>query len=214
MKKPVIVWGAGGHALVVADILAASEEYTIEGFLDDLSPKRWGEVFCHSKIIGGKEKLNQIKEKGVQHAVVAIGNCAARLEKIQWLQKEGFLLPVIAHARASIARSASLGEGLVVCAGASIGPLARLGAGALVNTLASVDHECFLGAGVHIGPGAHLGGKTRVGDETWIGLGAAVKDNLQIGKKCIVGIGSVVVDDIPDGVVVYGNPAKVIRKNP
>jgi maltose O-acetyltransferase len=36
---------------------------------------------------------------------------------------------------------------------------------------------------------------------------------IKIGKKTIIGAGSVVTRDIPDNVVAYGNPAKVIRDN-
>jgi acetyltransferase-like isoleucine patch superfamily enzyme len=34
-----------------------------------------------------------------------------------------------------------------------------------------------------------------------------------IGKHTLIGAGSVVTKDIPDGVIAYGNPCKVIRKN-
>ena len=35
----------------------------------------------------------------------------------------------------------------------------------------------------------------------------------KIGKNSIIGAGSVVTKDIPDNVIAYGNPCKIIRKN-
>lgn len=48
---------------------------------------------------------------------------------------------------------------------------------------------------------------------THIGIGAVVLPNLTIGKHCIVGAGSVVREDVPDGMVVVGNPARIIKPN-
>jgi acetyltransferase-like isoleucine patch superfamily enzyme len=39
-----------------------------------------------------------------------------------------------------------------------------------------------------------------------------VIDGIQIGARAIIGAGAVVVRDIPNGVVAYGTPARVIRK--
>jgi acetyltransferase EpsM len=64
-----------------------------------------------------------------------------------------------------------------------------------------------------VSPHATLCGNVSVGEGTWIGAGAIVIPGVKIGKNSIIGAGSVVVKDIPDGVVAYGNPCKVIREN-
>ena len=45
MNAQVVIWGASGHAKVVADILRKSRRYEVAGFLDDVDPQRRGEVF-------------------------------------------------------------------------------------------------------------------------------------------------------------------------
>jgi len=52
-----------------------------------------------------------------------------------------------------------------------------------------------------------------IGDNTLIGMGAIVLDNANIGKNCIVAAGAVVTPNavIPDGSVVMGVPARVVR---
>lgn len=44
-----------------------------------------------------------------------------------------------------------------------------------------------------------------------IGSGATILSRLTIGKDAIIGAGSVVTKDVPEGAIVAGNPAKVLR---
>jgi UDP-N-acetylbacillosamine N-acetyltransferase len=99
-----------------------------------------------------------------------------------------------------------------LAAGSVVNPGATLGRNVIVNTCASVDHDCVLEDGVHISPGAHLGGGVTVGRGTWIGIGAVVRDHVMIGAGVTIGAGAVVVKDIPDGVMAYGVPARVVKE--
>jgi len=45
-----------------------------------------------------------------------------------------------------------------------------------------------------------------------IGSGATILGGVTIGEKSIVGAGSVVTKDVPPGVIVAGNPARVLRR--
>jgi len=45
-----------------------------------------------------------------------------------------------------------------------------------------------------------------------IGTSTTILSGVTIGENSIIGAGSVVTKDIPDNVIAYGNPAKVIRK--
>jgi len=69
-----------------------------------------------------------------------------------------------------------------------------------------------VGKGVSIGHGAIVHGCT-VGDNTLIGMGAIVLNGAKIGSDCIVGAGALVTGkmDAPDGSMILGSPAKVLR---
>jgi acetyltransferase-like isoleucine patch superfamily enzyme len=43
-------------------------------------------------------------------------------------------------------------------------------------------------------------------------MGANILNTVKIGKNCVIGAGSVVTKDIPDNVVAYGSPCKIIKK--
>lgn len=52
-----------------------------------------------------------------------------------------------------------------------------------------------------------------IGDNSLIGMGAILLDNVKIGRNCIVAAGAVVTPntEIPDGSMVMGMPAKVVK---
>ena len=52
--------------------------------------------------------------------------------------------------------------------------------------------------------------KTIIGDNVFIGANAVVLPGVKIGSNVIVGAGSVVTKNIKDGLVIAGNPAKII----
>lgn len=50
-----------------------------------------------------------------------------------------------------------------------------------------------------------------LGKECWIGAGAILMPGITIGAGTVVGAGSVVTKSLPERVVAFGNPARVIR---
>jgi sugar O-acyltransferase (sialic acid O-acetyltransferase NeuD family) len=204
------VWGASGHALVVADLLRQADR-EVCCFIDGVNAERDGEAFGGA-VVRSERAVEEAWAKGVREAVVAVGDNARRVEIADELEARGFRLPSLAHPRAVIAEGATLGAGAVLCANAVVGAGASIGDYGIVNTAATVDHECTLGKGVHVSPGAHLGGGVRVGAGAWIGIGTVVRERVRIGAGSLIGAGAVVVSDIPDGVVAYGVPARVIRE--
>ena len=78
--------------------------------------------------------------------------------------------------------------------------------------LHSEKHATLLGDWVSVGHGAIVHGAV-VGDNTIVGMGATLLDFAKIGKNCMVGAGAVVTGklDAPDGSLVLGSPARVVR---
>lgn len=212
MRHRLVLWGASGHAKVVADIIRLRGEYDIAGFIDDVVAYRAGESFCGLPIIGGRDQLTRLLDDGVRHLIIAFGNCAARLELADFVVAQGFTLISAIHPSAIVAEDVTFGHGTVIAAGAVINPGVRIGANVIVNTSASIDHDSVIDDGAHICPGVHLAGDVLVGRGSWVGIGSSVIEKIRIGAGAVVGAGSVVVEDVSPHTLVYGVPAKVKQR--
>lgn len=91
-----------------------------------------------------------------------------------------------------------------------IGKASNLQDGTIVHL--SDDFGVVVGDFVTVGHRAILHA-CRIGDETLIGMGSTVLDGAEIGNQCIVGANSLVKQGlrVPDGSLVYGNPARIVR---
>ena len=71
----------------------------------------------------------------------------------------------------------------------------------------------IIGDNVSVGHQVMLHGCT-VGDGSLIGIGSIVLNGAVIGKNCLVGAGSLVTEGkvFPDGSMILGSPAKVVRQ--
>ena len=96
------------------------------------------------------------------------------------------------------------------------------------------NNKIEIGSNVLIGPGAHFYTPShplkhnerikpngqyvttalpiKVGNNVWIGGNSSICQGVTIGSNSTIGAGSLVLNDIPDGVLAYGNPCKVIKK--
>lgn len=213
LRQKIVIIGTSGHALVITDIIERQGQFEIAAYLDNINTDKHGTLLGTAPIVGGLDRISDLQEQGVKVAFVAIGDCRARFKIACQLKESGFELATLVHPGAIVARDAILAEGTVVMAGAVINPAAIIADNCIINTCSSVDHECSIGSGSHISPGAHLAGRVRVGEQTWIGIGTVVKEKISIGSHSIVGAGSVVIKDIPDKVIAFGAPCRVMRAN-
>ena len=202
------LFGASGHGKVIKDILNANG-VKVEAYVDD------------------NPNVNECAERPVLHdatglspMIVSVGMNHIRkmiverlMQRAESTELRDLEFATAIHPSAVVSPSAKIGEGTVVMAGAVINADAVIGKHCIVNTGATIDHECVIGDYCLIAPGVHISGDTHIGEGTWIGVGSSVIQGLRIGSWSMVGAGSVVVKDVPDGVVAFGNPCKVVKQN-
>jgi acetyltransferase EpsM len=111
---------------------------------------------------------------------------------------------------AVVAPDATHGIGLLAVAGCSIMCGARVGNHVAIRNGGHVAHDCVVGDFAFIGVNAVLCGYVTLQEGAYIAPGAVVRERTKVGRYSVVGLGAVVIDDVPDGVIVAGNPARVI----
>jgi len=121
---------------------------------------------------------------------------------------------------AQVMGNVSIGDGASVWFGTTVRgdtDTITIGAGSNVQD-GSVLHAdegmpLTIGENVTVGHQVMLHGCT-IGDGSLIGIGAIVLNGAKIGKHCLVGAGSLVTEGkaFPDGSMILGSPAKVVRQ--
>lgn len=200
----VVIFGAGGHAKVVADILQL-QGIEVAGYLDD-NPSLWDKKLLGLPVLGGIDTYSDFLPCKF---ICGIGSNTTRKKIVGYLDdvgKDCWLTAV--HPRATVARNVELGCGSVVAAHAVINSDCFIGEHVIVNTGATVDHDCTLSDYVHIAPGVHLAGGVNVAEGTLIGIGSQAIPGCNVGAWSTVGAGATVVADIPDYVTAKGTPAR------
>ena len=92
----------------------------------------------------------------------------------------------------------------------TIGEGTNIQDGSVLHTDAGVP--LTIGRHVTVGHMVMLHGCT-IGDESLIGIGAVILNGARIGRHCLVGAGALVTEgkEFPDGSMILGSPAKVVR---
>lgn len=207
-----MIVGASGHAKVIIDVIEQQQRYAILGLIDTFQPS--GTTVMGYQVIGGEDHLPRLLAEGaICGGLVAIGHNWIRYQMVQRIRALVPDFPFLntIHPSARIAREVVLGAGVAIMAGVSINPGTRIGDFCFINTNASVDHDNTLEDFSCLQPNAATGGNVKVGAYSAICMGANVIHSVTIGSHTVVGAGSTVLGDLPDLVVAYGTPCRVIR---
>ena len=208
----LFIYGAGGHARVVADILAATGRSGDVGGVVDDSPAMRGARLNGHRVIGGRAELDEARSLGRNvEVIVTIGDNARREHVAAALRADGFKFATAIHPAAVIGSDVSIGAGSVIMPGVVINAGTRIGEHVIVNTAATVDHDSVVEDFAHICPGAHLAGQVHVGRGALVGTGASAVPGVRIGAGSSIGAGSAVMRDVPRGAVAIGVPARVMQ---
>jgi sugar O-acyltransferase (sialic acid O-acetyltransferase NeuD family) len=204
----MLIYGAGGHAKVIIDIIEKSGQYSIAGLIDDTVNNRTSfygyPVFTNFK---------DLYERGVARGLIAIGDNWKRSQVVNkiYLEAPDFVYVKAVHSSAEIGKNCLIEAGTVIMAGSCINVDTNIGNHCIINTKVSLDHDNLIESFASVAPGVTTGGNVRISSFSHIGLGASIVEKIQIGEHTVIGAGSVVTRNIPSYVVAYGSPCKVIR---
>jgi sugar O-acyltransferase (sialic acid O-acetyltransferase NeuD family) len=118
------------------------------------------------------------------------------------------LFASLIHPSAVIAKTAKLGEGVVVCPHAFVSADAVVGELCAINGNSSVGHDVRLGSFSTLSSHVDLTGWVQVEECVFFGSGARVLPRVKIGYGARIGAGAVVMRTVPADTVMFTPPAK------
>jgi sugar O-acyltransferase (sialic acid O-acetyltransferase NeuD family) len=210
--KNIVLIGGGNQAHYTIDIIEKEGKYNIVGIIDsihEIGSDRFG-----YKILGRQENIiDIINNYNIEGGVISVGDNWARYyisEQIKELSPNFNFINAI-HPSVIIGNNVKIGCGVVAMAGCIFNPKATIGDFTFFATGAQVEHDCVIEDFASISAGSITGGYVKVGKYSAITLGVTIMDRIEIGENTVVGSGSLVTKSLPNDVLAYGNPTKIIR---
>lgn len=213
MNNNIVLFGGGNHLQYSLDIIEREGKYKVVGIIDSIQPI--GAVLYGYKVIGRQEQLTElINEYNIFAGVITVGD--------NWIRKaiydqviakvSDFEFVNAIHPSVIIGNNVQLGKGVIAMAGCIFNPGAVVGDFTFFATGAQIEHDCKISDYASISAGTVLGGHVKIGKYSAITLNVTIVDRLSIGENTVVGAASLVTKSLPDNVLAYGVPAKIIRE--
>lgn len=211
--QDIVVLGGPGDGLVVAEAIRsltmAGAAVRCAGFLNDTLPP--GEMLHGSPVLGKLEDWASAPAGCLFiPAIQKVKDMRKRVARIESLGIPRERWATVIHPTAFVSSDARIGVGVYIASNASVQPECSIGDFASLRSGAMLGHHCSVGDHGYVGPNAVMCGGSKLGVGAHLGPGAVLLETKHLGDFSVAGINAAVTKDVPDGRVVFGNPAKIV----
>ena len=188
MKKSIIIFGTGKHALMVLNEIIIEYDFNQIFFFNNKEKKSY--LKSGNKrypIFKSYSRLNSKIRKN-SYYFIAVGSNLLRkkiYDEIKKKLKKIKVLTIISK-KSNVDPNVKIGQGTIILKGVSINSNTKIGKFCIINTNSSIDHDNILGNFMSTGPGVNTGGNAKINDLCQIGIGASIKDKITIRKNTII----------------------------
>jgi sugar O-acyltransferase (sialic acid O-acetyltransferase NeuD family) len=208
MRERIILVGGGGFArellMWMEHVHAVNGQARATGFLD-ANPQALAEYSCDLPWVGDIDSHEPCE---LDRFVLAIGEPLAKRKVVEKMKARGAAFVQVIHPTAVIARTAEMGEGVVVCPHAMVSADAKVGNFVAINAMSSVGHDARVGDYSTLSAHVDITGWVQVDDAVFFGSGARVLPKVRIGAESRIGAGAAILRSVPAGTVMYAPTAR------
>lgn len=211
-QKQIVIIGAAGNALQMADSISRNRENRLLGFLDD-NPEKQTQGYHGLPVLGGLSYWRNLSPEYL--FLSSLYGPRKTLNFFKLIKSLGIpesRWATLIDPYAIVSETAELGYGTYIGPHTTVHQMVRLGNHCALFGNVYISHHSHLADYVVCANSVCILGAVSVGEASFIGAGATIRDYTRIGAHAIVGMGSVVLKDVPDGEIVLGNPARPLRR--
>ena len=205
-SKSLVIYGAGGHAIGVANVAWAAG-FEVHAFVD---PAKSGESLHGIPVVGAVRELPDWR----RHVyALGVGDNAIREKEHRKLAQEfpEMAFPTLVHPTAVISWKTTVGEGSVLMANAVAGTHSRLGRFCVMSIQSAMGHDCVMEDYASMAPSSVVAGDVEIGERAAVCMAAAVKQGVKSGRDAVLGAKSYLNRHLPAKTVAFGTPARDVR---
>lgn len=205
------VGGLGREVYIIAKKINQNENKWKEIiFVSDLEDDK--KAYPEYKILNFDEVIQNYETSSIQFSI-ALGEPIQREKLYKKVKKSCFVFATLIHPGVYIDETTTIGEGSVICEGCTITCNVNVGHNCYIQPHAIIGHDIKIGNHTVIGSNCEIGGADIIGDRCFFGFLSGTKEKILIENDVIISAGAIVFRDLPSGVIVMGNPGRIIRKN-
>ncbi|AMB45940.1 MULTISPECIES: acetyltransferase [Methylobacteriaceae] len=211
-RERLILVGAGGFGREVyfwaGDCHAAGTLPPLAGYIDDVVQQLPG--YDLPRI----SSLQDYTPTPGDLFVVALGAPAKKRRVVELLQSRGARFATLRHPTATVVRTASIAEGVIMCPYTMALPDTRIERFVTLNNYSGFGHDSVCGEFTTLSSMVDVTGYVRIGRDVLIGSGARLLPKVTIGDGATIGAGSIVVRSVKPNMTVFAAPAKQLSMKP
>lgn len=170
-KATLLILGAGGYGLAVAEAAQLSGQWQEIIFADDGWPKT--QQVGEYKIVSNIANVQQLTSNNIQ-AIVAVGNNHLREKWQKLLGDLGIRMTSIIHPQAVVSPTAQIGQGVTVMAGCVISTKTVINDGVILNIGTLLDHDVIIKAFAHLSVGVKVSSGKIIAAYSFLEVGSCI----------------------------------------
>lgn len=215
MKK-LLLFPFNGTAKEAASVVEAinrqQETWQLLGFIDD-DPQKQGRRFGAYPVLGGREQLERHQDAFVLAVPGRPENFLQRQALIASLKVAPERFVSLIHPSASLGIGCTVSSNTLLMANVVLTANVFVGRSVVILPNTVIAHDSTVGDYCLVGANVSVAGGVTVGDNCYLGSGARIIHEVSIGERSLIGLGAVVINNVASGLVVAGNPARIIRES-